>query len=32
MLRKTIFKSYSRPQFLRDPTENTHGLVIRKIL
>ena len=29
-VRKTIFKSYSESQFLRDPAESVHGVLIRK--
>ena len=31
-LRKTIFLSYPESQFLRDPAENVHGVVIKSIL
>ena len=29
-LRKTIFKSYSESQFLPDPAENVHGVLIKR--
>ena len=29
-LRKTIFKSYSESQLLRNPAENVHGVLIRR--
>ena len=30
LLEKTRYKSYPEPQFLHDPSENMHAVIIRK--